>query len=469
MYKIRIRNFEKKNLIDELIQVFLRPSEYEITDGADDAASGDEILTFNGDGNLDRDGIKREVYEKLSRITGLKPEWGILTGIRPVKLCSELFDRTGNLDEVKRIFREVYLLSEDKTEDVTKMYLYQKKFAGKAPDKSACVYIGIPFCPTRCLYCSFASNQVADSEIARYLTALLKEVRRVGRRMKDTGMYAESLYIGGGTPTTLSAEQLDVLMEEIRNSFDLSGLREYTVEAGRPDTITAGKLEVLGRYPVTRISVNPQTMNQKTLDLIGRRHSVEDVKRAFSEARSAGFQNINMDLIMGLPEESLSDVEHTLSEIRKLHPDSLTVHALAVKRAARLNTEGNAWAHLARAGREEASRMTELGALTAEELGLKPYYLYRQKNMAGNQENVGYAEEGKENLYNILMMEELHTVLGCGAGASTKLVLPNGDAAANNGNEFRVERFENIKNVAEYLPRIEELLEKREKFLDPRA
>ena len=421
--------------------------------------------------------IKKALYGLLHGLTGEELPWGTLTGIRPVKLPEKMLKEGMEDPEILKELQDRYLISEEKARLSLEIAHRERAVLSRIPYRQGMsLYIGIPFCPTTCMYCSFTSYPISrwQDRVGEYLDCLRRELDQL-RRLQETpgsrifGRPFQTIYIGGGTPTSLSAAQLKELLGVLKERLDLSELAEFTVEAGRPDSITREKLQVLRDHGIQRISINPQTMNQKTLDLIGRRHSVEDVKRAFSEARSAGFQNINMDLIMGLPEESLSDVEHTLSEIRKLHPDSLTVHALAVKRAARLNTEGNAWAHLARAGREEASRMTELGALTAEELGLKPYYLYRQKNMAGNQENVGYAEEGKENLYNILMMEELHTVLGCGAGASTKLVLPNGDAAANNGNEFRVERFENIKNVAEYLPRIEELLEKREKFLDPRA
>lgn len=450
MYRIRIRNFEKKNLIDELIQVFLRPSEYEIADGADDAAAGNEILTFNGDGNLDRDGIKREVYGKLSRITGLKPEWGILTGIRPVKLCSELFDRTGNLDEVKRIFREVYLLSEDKMEDVTKMYLYQQEFAGKAPDKSACVYIGIPFCPTRCLYCSFASNQVADSEIARYLTVLLEEVRFVGRRMKETGMYAESLYIGGGTPTTLSAEQLELLMDEVRNSFDPSGLREYTVEAGRPDTITDEKLQAIRSGGADRISINPQSMKKRTLELIGRSHSPEDIVKAFETAKGFGFKSINADIIAGLPEEDVADFTDTLTRVMDLGADNITVHCLAVKRASRLIEEDPDFHY--RQG-ETVGRMLADSRRILTDAGFRPYYLYRQKHMAGAGENTGWCRPGTEGIYNMRIMDEHQSNIALGAGGISKIYYPA---------ENRLERVANVTNYEQYIDRIDEMIKRKE-------
>ena len=339
------------------------------------------------------------------------------------------------------------------------------------------MYVGIPFCPTTCLYCSFTSYPITkwSDRIDEYLECLKKELTLLNKVNKaellsEYGGYIsdkelQTIYIGGGTPTAISAEQLDRLLSIIEDTMDLSHVVEFTVESGRPDSITEAKLEVLKKHHIDRISINPQTMNQKTLDIIGRRHTVDDVREAYQIARDAGLDNINMDIIIGLPEESREDVKITLDEIKKMKPDSLTVHALAVKRAARLNTEGKAWNNLERAGIDEAIQMTDDSAAICEELGLKPYYLYRQKNMAGNQENVGYAVPGKENLYNILMMEELHTVIGCGAGSSSKLVIENEDISRYDGNRFRVERFENIKNIAEYLPRIDELMEKRKRFL----
>ena len=450
MYKIQIKNFEKKNLIEELIQVFLKPSEYEITDDGENAGAGDAVLTFNESGNLDRDGIKREVYEKLSQITGLKPEWGILTGIRPVKLCSELFDREKSQEKVRRIFREKYLLSDGKTDDIIEMYMYQQELAGKAPDKSACVYVGIPFCPTRCLYCSFASNQVADPEIERYMTALLKEVRWVGRRMKETGMQAESLYIGGGTPTTLSAEQLKALMDEIRNSFDLSGLREYTVEAGRPDTITDEKLQAIKSGGADRISINPQSMKGKTLELIGRSHSPEDIERAFESAKKFGFKSINADIIAGLPEEDVMDFTDTLRKVIDLGADNVTVHCLAVKRASRLIEEDPDYHY--RQGKTVSKMLGESRSILTE-AGYRPYYLYRQKHMAGAGENTGWCRPGTEGIYNMRIMDEHQSNIALGAGGISKIYYPG---------ENRLERVANVTNYEQYIDRIDEMIKRKE-------
>ena len=274
-----------------------------------------------------------------------------------------------------------------------------------------------------------------------------------GERKPDT------VYVGGGTPTTLEAGQLDRLLGTIRNCFDLSELKEFTVEAGRPDSITREKLEVIRRYPVTRISVNPQTMQQKTLDLVGRKHTVEDVERIFCMARELGFDNINMDLIAGLPGETRADMQDTLRRIKALAPDSLTVHALAIKRAAKFGQEGRTMdLH------SEISGMVEDAAECAEEMGLKPYYLYRQKNIAGNFENVGYAEVDKAGIYNILIMEEKQTILAAGAGASTKLVLPEKIQTAG-GKKTNLIRIENVKNIMEYIHRIDEMIERKGEWL----
>ncbi len=315
------------------------------------------------------------------------------------------------------------------------------------------LYVGIPFCPTTCLYCSFTSFpiQAWEERIPLYLEALFKELDYVARRM--AGRPLNAVYFGGGTPTSLKAEEIDLLLSGIRERFDLSHVREFTVEAGRPDSITEEKLLVLRRHGISRISINPQTMKQSTLDLIGRRHTVEMVKEKYRLARGLGFDNINMDLIIGLPEETIDDVRATMEEIRRLAPDSLTVHSLAIKRAARLNMFREQYADLKI---ENTQEMVDLTADAARAMGLLPYYLYRQKNMAGNFENVGYAAPGKACIYNILIMEEKQTIIGCGAGTTTKVLF-----AAEN----RLERAENVKSVEQYMERIDEMIERKEKWL----
>ena len=445
--------------------------------GSEETAETIQPICLSDSRKENKTRIKRALYVLLSELTGEQLPWGTLTGIRPVKLADLLLSEFGG--EAASVLRERYLVSAEKTSLALSIAHREREVLARVDHRNGfSLYIGIPFCPTTCLYCSFTSYPIAkwSARVEEYLDCLRKELRQLrGAQESGTGTQPagflsgkalQTIYIGGGTPTSLSAEQLWKLLEIIREELDLSAVSEFTVEAGRPDSITPEKLQVMKAFGmIDRISINPQTMNQKTLDLIGRRHTVEDVRHAFYEARNAGFDNINMDLIMGLPEETADDVRHTLSEIEAMRPESLTVHALAVKRAARLNIEGNAWAHLARAGKEEASLMTELGAESAARLGLFPYYLYRQKNMAGNQENVGYAAPGKENLYNILMMEEQHTVIGCGAGASSKAVFHGKADGPESVGSYRVERHENIKNIAEYLQRFPEVLEKKQRFL----
>ena len=417
--------------------------------------------------------IKTALYKILNRLSGKELPWGTLTGIRPVKLPESKLEKGMRDKDIRQDMKDEYLISDEKLDLIMDIAHLEHRELSAIPYRSGwSLYVGIAFCPTTCLYCSFTSYPIEKwkERLYEYLECIRKELRLLKEACNTEGsiLYRrplQTVYVGGGTPTALPAEHLRKLLEIIKSEADMSSVCEFTVEAGRPDSITAEKLDILKEFGVDRISINPQTMNQKTLDLIGRRHTVEDFRKAYAMAREKGFDNINMDIIMGLPGESIKDVEYTLSEIENMDPDSLTVHALAIKRAARLNTEKETWATVERADVREASVMTAMGAESAKRLNMKPYYLYRQKNMAGNQENVGYAKEGKVNLYNILMMEELHTVIGCGAGSSSKAVIMNKAPELYDGNENRVERFENIKNVAEYLPRIDELIEKKRKFL----
>ena len=313
------------------------------------------------------------------------------------------------------------------------------------------LYIGIPFCPTTCLYCSFTSYPIGvwKKRTDDYVNALLKEMDFTAQWF--AGRKPDTVYFGGGTPTTLEAEQMDRILTALEEKFDLSGLKELTVEAGRPDSVTKEKLEVLKQHNVTRISINPQTMNQKTLDLIGRRHTVEQVEEAFHLARQCGFDNINMDLIVGLPGEDIEDVRHTMEEVKKLSPDNLTVHSLAIKRAAALN----AWKDKFSKSIHNTDEIISMTAEYAGRMGLHPYYLYRQKNMAWNFENVGYARNSMEGLYNILIMEEKQTIIAMGAGGSSKFVFPE---------DNRIERIENVKDVKNYIERIDEMIERKKRF-----
>lgn len=468
--------YEERSDAKLRIEAGKRPSGGFFVSVAEYSGSGSSAEGYFEFGDCRRDNksaVKLALYRALNKITGSTLPWGTLTGIRPVKLPEAMLERGIEDDSIRRTMKDTYLISDEKLDLIMDIAHREHRALSEIDYREGfSLYVGIAFCPTTCLYCSFTSYPIEKwrGRLYEYLECIRKELRLVRECQLREGsiLYGrplQTIYVGGGTPTALPTEYLRELIEIIREETDMKYVSEFTVEAGRPDSISPDKLDVLKEFGISRISINPQTMNQKTLDLIGRRHTVKDFTDAYELARSKGFDNINMDIIMGLPGESLDDVKHTLAEVERLRPDSLTVHALAIKRAARLNTEKENWTRVKRADVDEASAMTELGAETAERLGLKPYYLYRQKNMAGNQENVGYAAEGKINLYNILMMEELHTVIGCGAGSSSKAVLKNEDAELYGGNENRVERFENIKNVAEYLPRIDELLEKKRRFL----
>ena len=445
MYKIRINNIENTSQYEELIKEFLQPAEYEmIHDPSEMKDSDDSIFTYDFDG--DKEALKREIYKDLSEATGKFPKWGVLTGIRPVKLAGEIADRGGNPGEV---LKDNYLVHNSKAELVKRILDYQRAKAGKPDPKTLSLYIGIPFCPTRCLYCSFTSNQVPDDEIDRYLNALHREVEFAGKAAKASGYTVESVYFGGGTPTTLTAGRMDKLLNKVFKDFDLSSNREFTVEAGRPDTITEEKLKVLKDYGVNRISINPQSMKDRTLELIGRRHSVKEVYDAFEIAGKVGFQVINTDLIAGLPEEDEGDFAQSLSEVLKLGATNVTLHTLAVKRASRLKEMDENFNY-----REEELRENMLAKAheTLAENGFVPYYLYRQKHTSGNTENTGFCLDGGHCLYNIRIMEEAQSNLALGAGGISKIYFPE---------ENRLERVANVSNYEIYIDRINEMIERK--------
>ncbi|MEG1067256.1 MAG: coproporphyrinogen dehydrogenase HemZ [Anaerovoracaceae bacterium] len=448
MYNIKINNFEKIYLLDELIKVFLRPEEYTILSEEDDIP--EDVIVFNDENFPDKNLIKQQIFNKLSVLTGKKPEWGILTGIRPVKLAGELCVELGSPEKAIQHLMDYYYLDRQKAQLSASMYLHQIESVGIGAADTAGIYIGIPFCPTRCVYCSFASNQVEPPEIAKYLVALHEEISYVGKRMRDTGIFPESIYIGGGTPTTLTAQQLNQLLDKIEKSFDMSRLKEFTVEAGRPDTITSDKLEVLSQHNIKRISINPQSMKDRTLELIGRSHKSEDINTAFKQAQSFGIEDINADVIAGLPEESLEDFKDTLKKVIDLGPNNITVHSLAVKRASKLIDIDKDY-HYKKA--KIVSDMLDLSHEMLTEAGFIPYYLYRQKHMAGAFENTGYCLPGRECVYNIRIMDEHQTIIALGAGGITKVYYPD---------ENRLERVPNVTNYEQYISRIDEMLDRKE-------
>ena len=402
--------------------------------------------------------LKQNLYLILSEITGKKLPWGTLTGIRPTKIPMKFLEEGKSKDEIRKYMEETYFASDEKIELSIEIAERELHLLEKIDyENGYSLYIGIPFCPTTCLYCSFTSYPLVSwrQKVDNYLDALEKELDYVA--VKFGKKHLNSIYIGGGTPTTLEPYQLDRLIRKIRCSFDLSHCLEFTVEAGRPDSITREKLETLKKWDITRISINPQTMKDETLKIIGRRHTVAQAVESFQLARELGFDDINMDLIMGLPEESLEDAKDTLEQIKALKPDNLTVHSLALKRAARLNMFKEDYKDYKMVNTTEHMNLT---ARYAKEMGLEPYYLYRQKSMAGNLENVGYASPGKAGIYNILIMEEKQTIVACGAGASTKRVWnePNPDGT------HRIERCENVKDVGQYIERIDEMIQRKQKL-----
>ena len=403
-------------------------------------------------GDTYKDCFKRFLYESLSSITGKTLPWGNLTGIRPTKIAYGMLEEGRSEDEILTFLDKKHFVSEEKSRlsiDIAKRE--RELLSGVHYEGGYSLYIGIPFCPTTCLYCSFTSFAIGAyrKQVEDYVDCLIKEMEYVSKRYADKIL--DSVYIGGGTPTTLEAHQLDRLIGRLKELFDFSRVKEFTVEAGRADSITEEKLQVLYRHGVSRISINPQTMKQETLDIIGRRHTVEQVVEAYYMARKIGFDNINMDLILGLPGETPEDVQHTIDRVVELAPDSLTVHSLAIKRASRLNQwiQENGISAL-----QNTDETMAIAAAGAARLGMEPYYLYRQKNMSGNFENVGYARPGKFGLYNILIMEEKQTIVALGAGSITKLVLPGG----------RIERTDNVKDVKLYIEKIDEMIERKEQL-----
>lgn len=397
--------------------------------------------------------LKQLIYVSLCKYTGKELPWGTLTGIRPTKIPMTMLEEGKTAAEILEYMKKTYFISDEKGELAIQIAGRERELLKTLHyEEGYSLYIGIPFCPTTCLYCSFTSYPIVSwkKRIGEYLEALFKEIDLMAE------IYAEkvldTIYIGGGTPTTLEPEEFERLFEKLETSLDLSHLQEFTVEAGRADSITAEKLKVLKAHGVTRISVNPQTMKQETLDFIGRKHTVEQVKEAFAMAREAGFTNINMDLILGLPGEMEEDVRNTMEEVKKLSPDSLTVHSLAIKRASRLSQWIEENGITALHNTEETMEITGQGAA---QMQMVPYYLYRQKNMSGNFENVGYATEGNFGIYNILIMEEKQTIAALGAGSITKRVYPDG----------RIERCDNVKDVALYIEKIDEMLERKRKLL----
>lgn len=394
------------------------------------------------------------LYKCLSRLTGKIPEWGVITGVRPVKQVNRLLSVGMTDDGIRAYMKERYLCSDKKTDIALMTAHTQKPLLDSLDERSFGLYISVPFCPTRCSYCSFVSQSVGSVRhlIPEYVRLLCEEIETTAALCEKIGIYPDSVYFGGGTPTTLSASQLSAVMDRIARCFDLSRVREYTVEAGRPDTITEEKLLAVKSGGATRVSINPQSLSDDVLKAIGRKHTVRQFLESYDLARKVGFECINTDIIAGLPADTEHSFENTVNTLIDKKAENITVHTLSIKRAARLNREGTGSALKNPAGAMVAYATDRLLAS-----GYRPYYLYRQKNMLENQENIGWALSGKESLYNIYIMEEVQTIIALGAGGSTKLVDKKGG---------RLERVFNYKYPGEYITGFEEMIRRKGRIGD---
>ena len=390
------------------------------------------------------------LYKLLCDFTGLTQPWGILTGVRPVKLLRRLAEESSEEQAVKK-FEKDFFVSNEKIALSRETEHNERKILELSKPESFSLYVGIPFCPSRCSYCSFvmASIERAEKLIEPYTKLLCEEIKQTAEIANKLGLRLETVYFGGGTPTTLSAEQLDTVLGTVNKSFDMSTCREFTVEAGRPDTIDIAKLFALKENKIDRISINPQTVNDEVLKTIGRKHTAQQFFDAFELARKCGFDNINTDLIAGLPTDTPESFKNSLDSIVRLNAECITVHTLCMKRASRLTTEG------VTLDLQQARDAREMLAYTQNILGQNeyiPYYMYRQSRMVGNLENVGWSKKGFESLYNVYVMDETHTILACGSGGVTKLKRNNPDY---------LERIFNFKYPYEYIDRFDELIQRK--------
>lgn len=385
------------------------------------------------------------------KIKNISLPWGVMSGIRPAKLVRELFDEGYNEKEASEILKDIYEVSDEKIKLASEVAKNEERLLSEIGENSVSIYIGIPFCPTRCLYCSFVSTdiRVSGKYMEEFVEKLLLEIDKSAEVIKKMGAYADNIYIGGGTPTTLSAEQLKKIFDRLKSNFDFGRIKEFTLEAGRPDTITREKLTEAKNGGVNRISINPQTMNEVTLKKVGRLHTPDMVRDCFNMAREAGFDNINMDLIAGLPDETVDMFRYSLDEVIGLDPENITVHSMCVKRAANLRFTDTLLTQA-----EDMKKMLSYTQKRMDETNRIPYYMYRQKNISGNLENVGYAKAGFMSTYNINIMEEKQTIIALGGGGSTKIVMDD-----------RIERIFNFKDPLEYIKRFDEILDKKDEIL----
>lgn len=387
----------------------------------------------------------------LRDITKINPPWGLLTGVRPVRIIHDMRKKAISEGEIEHIFLNKYFVQKEKFLLAKQVAKLQTPIMAQNTSRSYSLYISIPFCPSRCSYCSFVSRTTAQSKalIAPYVALLQQELISIAQLAQSLNLTLETVYIGGGTPTSLDENQLETLMKTVANCFDLSKVKEYTVEAGRPDCTTKEKLHIIKNYGASRISINPQTLQDDVLKRIGRAHNAQDIIDCFNTARMLGHNNINMDLIAGLPGDTVQGFEQSLKGVIALNPENITVHTLTLKRASNIVLQNQMLEDISPAKMLQKCK-------TLEEFSYLPYYLYRQKNTLDSLENTGYCKQGFEGLYNVFIMEEVHTILSAGAGGSTKLVAPNG----------RIERIFNFKYAPEYVTRFTELQDKKKGVID---
>ena len=468
--KINLNNLKFRYEVYQLFNVYFPMKEIKFLDNEDADYIfhiDEEILRFEYKDYIKEESLGEDIKNSLRRflflclkdITNDIYPWGILIGIRPSKIALKLINEGYTEEEVIDIFKDRYLAHADKAKLCLSVAKAEERIVNKDKNNIA-IYIGMAFCPTKCLYCSFTSNPIGvyKKMVTPYLEALTKEIQGISQYVKEKNLNIESVYFGGGTPTSVNDEEFSMVMDEIYNNFIKDNkVKEFTVECGRPDTLTKIKLQAMKDCRVDRISINPQTMNDKTLKLIGRTHSSEDIKEKFKMARDLGFNDINMDIIIGLPGENHEDMINTKNELMNLKPDSVTVHGLALKRGSRMYEEFILKKGIQITSQEEIIKMYAESRILAENLDISPYYMYRQKNMVGNMENLGYAKEGKECIYNIQMIEERQTVIALGAAAVSKVIFLEED---------RLERFPNLKDLHEYISRIDEMIERKKNLLD---
>ncbi len=475
--KIFIDNHKFRYEVENVAQLFFPYEKFEIIEGTPDSADKSYICTsvadelkasavledFSeemtapkaSDSKTDETMLCRLLYDLLNKYTGIDIPWGMITGVRPVKYLRSLISRYGR-EYAEDHFLSVYRVQREKLELALTTEKYEREILNSSKEKSFSLYVSIPFCPTRCSYCSFVSQAVSKTKhlVEPYLDLLCKELELTAELVDDFGLELESVYIGGGTPTTLSAPQLDKLTETINRCFDMPRCREFTVEAGRPDTVTAEKLRVLKNAGVNRISINPQTFSDTVLESIGRKHTTANTMKAFELAQAERFFTVNSDLIAGLPKDTVESFKHSLNSLIQLGTENITVHTLAIKRSADYTEQGLV------TDAEDAERVGEMLRFAQNRLtesGYVPYYLYRQSRMVGNFENVGWAKPGHEGIYNVFIMDETHTILACGAGAVTKLKNPHSG---------ELKRVFNYKFPYEYIDRFSEIKKRKEQIVN---